>query len=197
VKDVFVSHATEDAALAHRLAAFLEACGINCFLAPRDIPPGAVWDEAVVDGIDHCAGMVLVLSTRANASSFVKNEINRAFSKNKPLFAFRTEEVALGKSLELYLARHQWIDGFPGPVEDKFSRLAEAIGEWLGRPVGEPALALASSGVAVVSSSSAKKRAPSFLHARAALRRLSWLSTLFEKFVHVFGAYAASSWRAD
>jgi Tol biopolymer transport system component len=146
-RDVFVSHASEDHALANRLAVFLEACGIACFLAPRDIPAGAVWDEAVVDGIDHSAGMVLVLSTRANASSFVKNEINRAFSKNKPLFAFRTEEVALGKSLELYLARHQWIDGFPGPVEEKFSRLAEAIGQWLGRPVGEPARALASGGV--------------------------------------------------
>src|ERR1700693_1389766 len=142
-KDVFVSHATEDAALAHRLAAFLEACGIQCFLASRDIPPGAVWDEAVVDGIDHCAGMVLVLSTRANASSFVKNEINRAFSKNKTLFAFRTEEVALGKSLERCLARHQWIDGFPGPVEEKFALLAQAFGKWLGRPVPETALTAA------------------------------------------------------
>src|SRR5579872_6639739 len=144
-KDVFVSHATEDAALAHRLAAFLEACGIGCFVASRDIPPGAVWDEAVVDGIDHCAGMVLVLSTRANASSFVKNEINRAFSKNKPIFAFRTEEVALGKSLELYLARHQWIDGFPGRVDEKFSPLAAAIGQWLGRPVASSSFAAAAS----------------------------------------------------
>lgn len=142
-KDVFVSHASEDAELARRLVACLEACGIACFLAPRDIPPGAVWDEAVVDGIDGCAGMVLVLSARANVSSFVKNEINRAFSKNKTIFAFRTEAVALGKSLELYLSRHQWIDGFPGPPGEQFGRLAEAIGQWLGRPVGAPALAKA------------------------------------------------------
>jgi hypothetical protein len=56
-KDVFVSHATEDAALAHRLATFLEACGINCFLASRDIRPGAVWDEAVVGTAGNTAEM--------------------------------------------------------------------------------------------------------------------------------------------
>src|SRR5713101_3959056 len=61
----------------------------SCFLSPRDIPPGAVWDEAIVDGIDGCAGMVVVHSAGASESSFVKNEVNCAFSNRKTIFTFR------------------------------------------------------------------------------------------------------------
>ena len=122
MKDVFVSHATEDEAVAAEVCGLLERRGIACWIAPRDVAPGGVWDEAVLDAIEAAPAFLLILSSRANASLFVKNEVNRAFSQDKSIFTFRVEDVLPGRSLELYLARHHWIDGFPPPLEPKVDR---------------------------------------------------------------------------
>jgi len=41
--DVFVSYAIEDKLIADAIVAKLEAAMIRCWIAPRDIPPGADW----------------------------------------------------------------------------------------------------------------------------------------------------------
>src|SRR5579872_5336117 len=127
MKNVFISHATEDQATAAEVCGLLEARGIACWIAPRDVAPGKVWDEAILDAIESASAFLLILSVRANSSSFVKNEVNRAFSQDKPIFTFRVEDVQPGRSLELYLARHHWTDGFPPPLDKKADHLATAI----------------------------------------------------------------------
>ena len=123
----FISYATGDQAVAMEVCALLEARGIRCWIAPRDVVPGKVWDEAILDAIEGASGFLLVLSSAANASPFVKNEVNRAFSLGKPIFTFRVEDVQPGRSLELYLARHHWTDGFRGRIEDRVAELARAL----------------------------------------------------------------------
>ena len=39
--DVFISYASHDAALANNVAAALEGLGLKCWIAPRDVTPGA------------------------------------------------------------------------------------------------------------------------------------------------------------
>lgn len=126
-KDVFISHSRTDKDLAGRVCGFLEKRGVSCWIAPRDVTPGAVFDEAIIEAIDCAQAMVLILSGQANASAFVKGEVNRAFSKGKTIFAFRVEDIAPSGSLELYLARHQWTDGFSEPLDEKLEHLAAAI----------------------------------------------------------------------
>ena len=43
MRDVFVSYATEDRSTAEAVCAALEASGLRCWIAPRDIHPGSVW----------------------------------------------------------------------------------------------------------------------------------------------------------
>src|ERR1700687_5938560 len=95
-KDVFISHATEDQATAADVCALLEARGIQCWIAPRDVAPGKVWDEAILDAIESASAFLLILSKAANLSHFVKNEVNRAFSQGKSIITFRTEDVTPG-----------------------------------------------------------------------------------------------------
>jgi eukaryotic-like serine/threonine-protein kinase len=133
MKDVFISHATEDQATAAEVCALLEARGIQCWIAPRDVAPGKVWDEAILDAIESTSAFLLILSKSANESHFVKNEVNRAFSQKKPIITFRTEEVTPGRSLELYLARHHWTDGFPQPLEPKVDQLTLSIATLVGK----------------------------------------------------------------
>src|SRR4051812_26415402 len=109
------------------VCALLEARGVSCWIAPRDVAPGAKWDEALLHAIDEGGAFLLLLSTASNDSPFVQNEVNRAFGKQKAIFTFRIEDVAPAGSLEFYLARHHWIDGFPAPLEEKVARLAAAI----------------------------------------------------------------------
>jgi hypothetical protein len=49
--DVFISHSTEDKAVADAVCAILEKNGVRCWIAPRDILPGADWSASIVDGI--------------------------------------------------------------------------------------------------------------------------------------------------
>jgi Tol biopolymer transport system component len=126
-RDVFVSHASEDHALAEQVCALLEQRGLKCWIAPRDVGAGSEWDEAILDAIEQCRAYLLILSAHANRSSFVKNELNRAFSVKKPIVTFRIEDVLPGRSLELYLARHHWTDAFPPPLEPRVDQLAGSL----------------------------------------------------------------------
>ncbi len=126
-RDVFISHAGDDASVAVEVCALLEARGLKCWMAPRDVAAGSVWDEAILDAIEQSHVFLLILSSHANKSQFVKNEVNRAFSQGKPIVTFRLEDVPPGRSLELYLARHHWTDAFPPPLEARVENLSNSV----------------------------------------------------------------------
>jgi hypothetical protein len=50
---VFISYASADAALAQKVCAALEATGILCWIAPRDVIPGTFYADAIVGAIDE------------------------------------------------------------------------------------------------------------------------------------------------
>lgn len=87
---VFISHASADADRAALICLQLENEGIGCWLAPRDIPAGHRYGEAILDGIDDCAVFLLLLSEAAGASPHVINEVEEGASKNKPILVVRT-----------------------------------------------------------------------------------------------------------
>jgi|ERR1017187_2335264 hypothetical protein len=53
-RSVFVSYASQDAALADQVCAALEAGGFPCWIAPRDVRPGAPYAAAIVEAINAC-----------------------------------------------------------------------------------------------------------------------------------------------
>ena len=48
--DVFISHAHQDTPTAEAVCAALERNDIRCWIAPRDVIPGMLWGEAIIDG---------------------------------------------------------------------------------------------------------------------------------------------------
>ena len=86
---VFISYASQDAAVADSIVESLEQHGLRCWLAPRDVRPGAEYAEAIVRAINEAEAVVLVLSKSAIASDHVGREVERAASKHKPIIAFR------------------------------------------------------------------------------------------------------------
>jgi TIR domain-containing protein len=76
--EVFISYASQDAAVANAIVEALERNGLRCWIAPRDVRAGAQYADAIVRAISGAKVLVLVLSANAIASSHVGKEIERA-----------------------------------------------------------------------------------------------------------------------
>lgn len=132
-KPVFICHSSQDAEVARQICAYLEKGQIGCWIAPRDVDPGADYAEEIIDAIEQAAVMLLVLSAGSNQSRHVKNEVERAVSKGKIILPLRIENVLPRGALELHVASCQWVDAYVPPLEPSLSRLADAIQVILGK----------------------------------------------------------------
>ena len=133
--DVFVSYASQDAAVATSIVEHLERRRIRCWMAPRDVQPGTVYADAIVRAINEAKAMVLVLSASAMASAHVGREVERAASKRKAIIAFRIDAALLSPELEYFLSNSQWIDvpalGMPAAL----AKLAETVSQGVAKTV--------------------------------------------------------------
>ncbi len=136
--DVFISYASGDKGVADGMCEALEAKAIRCWIAPRDVPPGVPYGEAIIDALAAARILILILSARSNNSPHVMKEVERVVSKEIPILPFRIEEVKLSKNLEYFLAATQWLDALPPPPENHFQSLAKHTQLLLSRLKGEP-----------------------------------------------------------
>jgi hypothetical protein len=125
--DVFISYPHQDKVVADAACAKLEAEGIRCWIAPRDVAPGAEWAGAIVDAIDNCRVMILIFSYHANQSRQVYREVQRAFDGEKPVVPFRIENIVPQKSLAYYMGSVHWLDALTPPVERHLGKLVGSV----------------------------------------------------------------------
>ncbi|MCK5132435.1 MAG: toll/interleukin-1 receptor domain-containing protein [Candidatus Sabulitectum sp.] len=126
-KYIFITHSSHDAEKAKKVRDYLETNGIQCWMAPRDIPVGAEWAEAILDGIENASGMLLIFSSNSNDSSQVRREIERAIHNDLPVFPVRIENVVPSKAMEYYISSNHWMDVFGGNFENNLKNLVDAI----------------------------------------------------------------------
>jgi TIR domain len=165
VRDVFVSYSQADYACAMELVTRIEAEGINCWIAPRDIAPSADWAAEIIDAISNSRTMVLVFSATSNDSPQVRREVERAVHKQVSILPFRIENVMPSKSLEYFLSAQHWMDAFPPPREPHYARLCAYLKGQQARITGaaetQPVPALAGAPPAPPSSSQPSSAQPS------------------------------------
>jgi hypothetical protein len=80
LRQIFLSHAKEDAEFAQRLKADLLAEGWRVWIAPESIRPGEKWVEAINRGLETSGVFVVALSPAAVASRWVSFETNTAIA---------------------------------------------------------------------------------------------------------------------
>ncbi|MBN1322109.1 MAG: TIR domain-containing protein [Thermoleophilia bacterium] len=139
---VFVSYATEDADTASRVCALLEAEGIQCWVAPRDVKAGTDYAAAILNAIRGSQLVVLVFSTHSNTSPYALREIERSVAYGRPVLALRIDDAHPTPSLEYYL--HDWIEA-PQGVEGKQKEIISAARERLSRSSATAAVGAAAS----------------------------------------------------
>ncbi|MGC1460234.1 MAG: toll/interleukin-1 receptor domain-containing protein [Steroidobacteraceae bacterium] len=125
--EVFISYSQPDRECALELVAQLEAGGVGCWIAPRDITPAADWAAAIIEAISNARIMVLVFSASSNASPQVRREVERAVHKQVRILPFRIENVLPSQSLEYFLSAAHWLDAFPPPRAPHYARLCEYL----------------------------------------------------------------------
>ena len=125
--DVFISYSARDKQDADAVCAILEANRIRCWIAPRDVLPGAKWPETILDGINDSRIMVLLFSSGSNDSEQVMSELQAAVSKGIPIIPLRLEDVPLTKFMQFYIGNRHWLDALTPPRERHFQRLAQTV----------------------------------------------------------------------
>ncbi|MEO6639126.1 MAG: TIR domain-containing protein [Ginsengibacter sp.] len=125
--DIFISYAANDKPIADTMCYSLEAKGIRCWIAPRDILAGMDWGSSIIDAIASSRIMILLLSSHSNTSIQVKREVERAVNKSVIVIPFRIENVSLSKSLEYHLSLTHWMDALTPPMEKHLQILSDNI----------------------------------------------------------------------
>ena len=125
--DVFISYPSEDKNVADAACAALEAGGIRCWIAPRDVSPGVDWAAAIVDAIEQCRVMVLIFSGHANRSKQIHREVQRACDAGKIIIPFRIEDSSPEKALGYYLGAIHWLDALTPPLERHLLALCDRL----------------------------------------------------------------------
>src|SRR5436305_6286932 len=132
--DVFVSHSVKDKVVADAVVARLEAKSVTCWVAPRDVVPGADWGESIINAIESSRIMILIFSKNANQSSQIKREVERAVNKEVYIIPFRIDDISPRRSLEYFISTSQWMDAFSPPLERHLDNLAKTVKAVLQRP---------------------------------------------------------------
>jgi hypothetical protein len=136
--DVFISYAAEDKPTADAVCAALEARGIGCWVAPRDVLPGKNYAEEIIRAIRQSRVMVLILSAHSNHSAPVAREVERAADSEIDILTFRTEPVAPSPRLEFFISATHWLDALGPPLEAHLNRLLRTVELLLGPAEDRP-----------------------------------------------------------
>ncbi len=125
--DVFISYAQQDKPVADAVCAKLEAQNIRCWIAPRDVPPGKEFPEAIIEGIEGGRVVVVIFSSYANNSPHVIRELTNAVNKSRIIIPFRIEDVEPSKSMEYLISVPHWLDAVTPPLEKHINLLVKTI----------------------------------------------------------------------
>lgn len=130
--DVFVSHSAKDKKVADAVVATFERHRIRCWVAPRDIDPGAQWAASILKAIAECRMMVVIFSSHTNASPHIRREVERAVSRGLPVAPIRIEDVLPSDDLEYFLSSSHWLDATTPPFDKHLEDLAIRVQALLG-----------------------------------------------------------------
>jgi hypothetical protein len=106
--DVFISHASENRDWADAVVEALESEGVRCWLAARDVVPGApAYAAEIAKALKRSRLVVAIVSQHAGASPHVVRELTMAFDRNLPVVPLKVDDEPFGDALEYFLTTAQ------------------------------------------------------------------------------------------
>jgi len=109
---IFISYSSKEAAVAAKVCDYLEASGIRCWIAPRNIDAGGNYASQIVSAIKTCEILVVLASENTNASGHVSNEVSIAFDNRKVIIPFKLQDFNFTDEYLYFLGRKHWIEAY-------------------------------------------------------------------------------------
>jgi Flp pilus assembly protein TadD len=103
LQDVFICHAPADRVFVESLCDSLEAKGVRCWNALRDLLPGSDAGGARLRAIETSRLIVVIVSGSANRDERLITEIDRATAVGVPVIPVKVENVAYSERLGFFL----------------------------------------------------------------------------------------------
>jgi TPR repeat protein len=135
--DVFISHSSTDKLFADAACHALEAEGIRCWVAPRDVMAGLPYASQLTKAIADCKVTLLLLSHQSNHSTMVLRELEIAADKQKPILPVRLDNVDPSDEMRFFVGREHWLDALTPERERVLAQVVSAVRRILsfqGRP---------------------------------------------------------------
>jgi hypothetical protein len=123
--DVFISFSHQDVSAADRVCHALEAFGIQCWMAHRDIAPGRGYLGPVLEAADHCRAVLLLVSSHTTAANTYV--LDRAAKRDVPIIWLMIENATPPTEFERFRESALVIDASVPPLESHFRSLAARI----------------------------------------------------------------------
>ena len=96
---IYLCHAPADEAVATELSNRLAGDGISCWLTGREQAEGELRALAMCRGIEHCAGVVVLMTANTATAQYVPSELQMAVTLRKPIVAYQTQECTISRQL--------------------------------------------------------------------------------------------------
>ncbi len=106
---LFVSHHSSKLEVAEHVERALNVKGVRCWIAPRDVEPGASFARAIPHAIGESSAVLLLFCSNSAKSRHVERELILADQLGKAIIPLRLERIDPGE-LSYHLAASQWID---------------------------------------------------------------------------------------
>ncbi len=102
--DIFISYSSRDRAQAEQLTELLASAGLSVWIDKSGIDLATSWSKEIVDAIDGCKALVVLLSPSSIASVNVAKEIALAAERKKKILPLDLEPVTIPNELAYHLA---------------------------------------------------------------------------------------------
>lgn len=125
--DVFISYDTKDKAIADAACAALEASGIRCWIAPRDVRKGEDKVYATTRAIKGSQLTVLIFTKSSNQSRQIAKELTVAVNAENIIVPFKIDNILPSGLMEYYLSDTHWLDAMNPPTERHIRNLVDTV----------------------------------------------------------------------
>jgi predicted ATPase len=122
--DVFICHASQDAAFATAVCERLEKAGIRCWIAPRDPVAGIPYARQLIEAVNGSRILLLLLSESSNKSQHVLRELEIASQSGATILPVRIADVPPAGDIRYYITAVHWLDATAPPIADRLDEIA-------------------------------------------------------------------------
>lgn len=133
--EVFVSYSSSDRLRALTLVQRLQAEGVSVWVDQSGIDGARLWSQEIVEALDGCKAVILLLSATSAASTNVVKEVSIASEDKRPILPVRLEPVQIPSTLRYQLAGIQQLDLFEVEAPEGYKGIIRSLAR-LGVKVG-------------------------------------------------------------